>query len=349
MVNKKNFIQISRRKIGPSFPPLIIAELGINHAGSLREAKKLVNLAYLSGCECIKNQTHIIDDEMTPEAKKIKPPNADTSIWEVIKNNSLSLEDEIKLKKYTENLGMIYISTPFSRKAADFLNNINVPAFKIGSGECNHLPLIEHICKFKKPILLSTGMQNIKTIKKSVEIIEAYKIPYCLLECTNIYPSPPEYVSLQGVLELKKTFKNAVIGFSDHSIGPYMSLASIPLGSSLIERHFTDNHYRKGPDISCSMDPIELKTIIQKSHDIWLASNNLKKRTDPEEEVYKFARSSIVIDKNLKKGDILSKKNLWARRPGNGEISVSEYSKLLGKKINKNKKKGEFLNWDDLT
>ena len=188
----------------------------------------MVLAAYKSGCEIIKHQTHFVADEMTDEAKNIVPPNSDKSIWEIMEECALSKDQEIELKRYTESLGLIYISTPFSRDAADFLEDIGVPAFKIGSGECNHTPLIQHICSFGKPLIMSTGMQTIESIKKSVKIIESHNIDYALLECTNLYPSPPDIVSLRGILELKEDFKT-IVGFSDHSIGPTMALSSIAL------------------------------------------------------------------------------------------------------------------------
>ena len=189
-------ININKRKISFDEKPLVIAEIGINHGGSLNVAKSMVHEAFKAGAECIKHQTHFVDDEMTEEAKHIFPPNAETSIWDVISSNSLSAEEEIELKYFTENLGLIYLSTPFSRKAADFLNEIGIPAFKIGSGEADNLPLIRHIAKFGKPVILSTGMQTIESIKPSVKILEEAHIDFALLECTNLYPSPPEVVSL---------------------------------------------------------------------------------------------------------------------------------------------------------
>ena len=338
---------IGKRKIGLNEQPLIIAEIGINHGGNIRIAKELVLNAYKSGCEIIKHQTHFIEDEMTEEAKNIFPPNDKRSIWEIMDSCCLSKEDEISLKNYTEELGMIYISTPFSRKAADFLNEIDVSAFKIGSGECDNYLLIKHIAEFGKPIILSTGMQDLETIKKSVKILKDASVSFALLECTNLYPSPPKNVSLKGILELKETFPNSIIGFSDHSIGPEMSLAAIALGSSIIEKHFTDSRYRSGPDISCSMEPNELRYLIDRSKEIHMSLNNKKSRTIEEEKVYKFARSSIVADKNIPKGKIISQEDIWARRPGNGQIAGKDYEKIIGKKINKNKKFNEQLNWND--
>ena len=342
-----DFFEIAGRKIGPNHTPLIIAEIGINHGGSLDVAKDMVFAAHQSGCEIVKHQTHFVNDEMTEEAKKVFPPNAQMSIWHVMEQCSLSKSDEIALKEYTENLGMIYISTPFSRLAANFLDSIDVPAFKIGSGEADNLPLIRHIAQFGRPIIMSTGMQSIETIRRSVEILENAGVPYALLECTNLYPSPPEIVSLQGVSQLKEAFPNTVIGFSDHSIGPTISLAAVALGASIIERHFTDSRYRQGPDISCSMDPTELKLIIERSKEIHQATLNPKSRSSSEEAVYKFARSSIVADRNLPAGHVIEEKDIWARRPGTGEIAGYEFDHVIGRKLLYDVKQNQLLQWSD--
>ena len=247
-------MQIAHRKIGPAEPPLVIAEIGINHGGDLDTARHMVTLAAKAGAEIVKHQTHFVWDEMTDEAKSVLPPNAGgKSIWEVMEDCALSAEDEKSLKAHAEAEGLIYISTPFSRAAADFLDDINVPAFKIGSGEADHLPLIRHIAAKGKPVIMSTGMQTIDTMRRSVAILEEAGIDYALLECTNLYPSPPEIVSLKGVTELRQAFPNAVIGFSDHSIGPEMALASVALGASILERHFTDSLGRGPADVFLAM------------------------------------------------------------------------------------------------
>lgn len=341
-------MKIANRVISYEEPPLIIAEIGINHGGELSVAKKMVDLAFASGCEVIKHQTHIIEDEMTDDAKRIFPPNADISIWHVMEKCALSKSDEISLKNYTEALGMIYLSTPFSRKAADFLAEIGVPAFKIGSGEADNLPLIKHIATFGKPIILSTGMQTIASISSSVKILTDAGIDFALLECTNLYPSPPEIVSLAGITELKNAFPNSLVGFSDHSIGPEMALAAVALGSCIVERHFTDSRYRIGPDISCSMDPVELKYMIERSLEIHKARNNKKRRTQSEEDVYRFARASVVADRKLTAGTILCEEDIWVRRPGSGPIAAFDYDKLIGKKIKNSKNFNEFIDWSDI-
>ncbi len=341
-------MKIAHREIGPGHPPLVIAEIGINHGGDLSVAKDMVRLAALSGCEMVKHQTHIVEDEMTDEAKAIFPPNADVSIWEVMERCALSREDEGELKSYAESLGLIWISTPFSRAAADFLETLDVPAYKIGSGEADNLPLIRHIAKKGRPVILSTGMQTIETIRRSVAILDEAGIDYALLECTNLYPSPPEIVSLQGVTDLARAFPRAVVGFSDHSIGPEMALASVALGACILERHFTDTRYRAGPDISCSMDPSELRHLIDRSREIWTALNNPKSRTGPEEAVYRFARASVVADRDLPGGHLIAEADIWARRPGSGEIPGYEFDKVVGKRLTRAVRRNEQLRWGDL-
>ena len=341
-------MKIAGREIGPAHAPLVIAEIGINHGGSLDVAKDMVRLAAGAGCEMIKHQTHIIEDEMTDEAKEIFPPNADVSIWHVMERCALSLPDEAELKRFTESLGMIWISTPFSRAAADFLETLDVPAYKIGSGEADNLPLIRHIARKGKPVILSTGMQTIDTIRRSVAILDDAGIDYALLECTNLYPSPPEIVSLQGVTDLRNAFPNAVVGFSDHSIGPEMALASVALGACILERHYTDTRYRKGPDIINSMDPAELRFLIDRSKEIHTALHNPKQRTPAEEPVYRFARASVVADRDLPAGHVIAEPDIWARRPGSGEIAGYDFDKVVGKRLTRAVTRNTQLKWSDL-
>jgi N-acetylneuraminate synthase len=228
------------------------------------------------------------------------------------------------------------------------LNDVGVPGFKIGSGEANHVPLIRHIASFGKPVILSTGMQTIDSLRPSVQALDDAGIEYALLECTNLYPSPPEIVSLQGITELRNAFPRAVIGFSDHSIGPEMALSAVALGACILERHFTDTRYRKGPDIPCSMDPAELRFLIDRSREIQIALNNPKVRTAPEEDVYRFARGSVVADKDLPAGHVVAASDIWARRPGSGEISVQHFDRLIGARLTRAIQRNQQLLWSDL-
>ena len=340
-------MQIAHREISPESPPLVVAEIGINHGGSLSVAMDMVRLAAAAGCECVKHQTHFVGDEMSEEARAIVPPNAEESIWDLMERCALGRDEEIRLKEYAESLGLIYISTPFSRAAADFLVEIGVPAFKIGSGESDNLPLIRHVAGFGKPIIMSTGMQSIGSVRESVGILEAAGVDYALLECTNLYPSPPEHVSLRGIGELRDAFPNALIGFSDHSIGPEMALAAVALGAVIVERHYTDTRYREGPDISCSMDPAELSFLVQRSREIRTALNNDKKRTEPEEAVYRFARASVVADRDLPAGHVISAEDIWVRRPGSGEIPAREFDRVVGRKLKLATRRNTQLKWAD--
>ena len=241
----KNKIKIGNLLIGDDRPPVIIAEIGINHNGSIDAAIAIADSAIKSGAQIIKHQTHIVEDEMSEEAKRVIPGNADISIYEIIKKCALNEKDEKKLMNYVLQKKRIFISTPFSRAAADRLNKFGVPAFKIGSGECNNYHLIKYICKFKKPIILSTGMNSIDSIKPSVKIIKKAKIPLALLHCTNIYPTPAKLVRLNCINQLKKAFPSCVVGISDHTENNYSSLGAVALGAKIVEKHFIDSKKKR--------------------------------------------------------------------------------------------------------
>ena len=329
-----NFIKIGSRKIGSSFRPLVIFELGINHNGSLKIAKKIVDDAIKAGAEIIKHQTHIPEDEMSLEAKKIVPINANKNIYDLIEDCSLNEEEELQLKKYIEKKGAIFLSTPFSRKAADRLAKFKVKAFKIGSGECNNYPLLDHIASFGKPIIISTGMNDINSIKKAIKILKKRKVQYAILHTTNLYPTKHNEVRLNALIELKKKFPNTVIGLSDHTGDNYTSYAAIAMGASIIEKHFIDNSLRKGPDISAS---VNTKQMIELIKGIDLINKAIPGGIKPilrEKKTANFAFASVVANKDLKKGTILNRNNIWVRRPGNGDFKAEEYYSLLGKKIN---------------
>ncbi len=239
-------IAIAGRKIGPAHPPLVVAEIGINHEGSLVVAKEMVDAAARAGVEVVKHQTHIVEDEMSGAARKVVPGNATVSIYEIMQRCALSEADERLLQEYVESKGMIFISTPFSRAAADRLHGMNVPAYKIGSGECNNYPLLKHIAGFGKPIILSTGMNTIESVRKAVEIFDGARVPYALMHTTNLYPTPPHLVRLGAMVELGKAFPDAVIGLSDHTTDNVACLGAVALGASILERHFTDHMLRPG-------------------------------------------------------------------------------------------------------
>ena len=303
-----------------------------NHEGSLKTAYELVDAAILAGAEIIKHQTHVVEDEMVPAAKDIIPGNAEESIYEIIQRCALSEEEEIKLKDYIESKGAIFISTPFSRAAADRLEKMNVPAYKVGSGECNNYPLIEHICSFGKPMIISTGMNSIESVKRTVEIVRKHNIPYCLLHCTNIYPTPSHLVRLGGMQELQNTFPDAVHGLSDHTTSNLACFAATALGASVLERHFTDSMNRPGPDIVNSMDPNSLQKLIVGSKEIAKMRGGKKEAAKEEQPTIDFAFATVVTIKDIKKGDTFTNENIWVKRPGTGEIHANKFDVIIGKK-----------------
>ena len=337
-------LTIGDRKIGENYPPLVIAEIGINHDGSFEKAKKMVKNAFENGAECVKFQCHVIDDEMTQN--DVIPANATESIWEIMKRCSFSENQEIALKNYVEELGMIYLSTPFSRAAADRLEKMDICAYKIGSGECNNITLLTHIATFGKPMILSTGMNDIFSISKSVDILKKANIDFALMHVTSMYPTPYEDVRLGFLYELKTKFPDIVIGLSDHSFGNYTCFAAIALGASILEKHFTSDKNWSGPDIPISISPPELKDLIFGSNAIFRALKNKKEILDGEKLTAKFAFTSVVTIKDIKKGDTFSMENIWVKRPGTGQIKAEFFDDILNKKSRKSVKKNSQLEWD---
>lgn len=341
-------MQIKNRKIGPEYPPLVIAEIGINHEGSLQTAFEMVDAAARAGAEIIKHQTHVVDDEMSPSAKNVIPGNADVSIYDIMARCALSEEEEIRLKEYVESKGLIFLSTPFSRAAADRLERMHVSAYKIGSGECNNYPLIEHIAQFGKPMIVSTGMNDMESIHKTVDILERYHIDYALLHCTNIYPTRPEYIRLGAMQELMNQFPDVPIGLSDHSLNNNACLAATALGASILERHFTDSMYRTGPDISCSMDPVALSSLIQGSKEIFHMRGGFKHALPEEQVTIDFAFATVVAIKDIAKGESFTQDNIWVKRPGTGEIRAEYYNQCIGQTATRDIQSGEHLLHSDV-
>jgi N-acetylneuraminate synthase len=344
-----NEILIENRKIGLSHPPLVIVEIGINHEGSLQTAFEMVDAAWRAGAGVIKHQTHVVADEMSKAAKKVIPGNASVSIYDIMERCALNEEDEIKLKEYVESKGMIFMSTPFSRAAADRLERMGVSSYKIGSGECNNYPLIEHIASFGKPMIVSTGMNDIASVRKTVNILEKHNVPYALLHTTNLYPTPVHLVRLGAMQELQKEFANAIIGLSDHTTSNRACFAATALGACILERHFTDKMERPGPDIINSMDPIALKELIIGSAEIALMRGGKKEAAKEEQVTIDFAFATVVTIKPIKKGEKLTKENIWVKRPGTGPIKAEHYSELLGKIATKDIEDDEHISWSDIS
>lgn len=311
--------------------PLVIPEIGINHEGSLSIAKEMVDAAYRAGARLIKHQTHIVEDEMSGAAKKVIPGNADVSIYEIMNRCALNEEEELELKKYAESLGMLFLSTPFSRAAAERLEKFGVAAYKIGSGELNNYPLIEHIAEFGKPMIVSTGMNDIKSISKTVNIMEKKGISYALMHTTNIYPTEPHLVRLGAMQQIMREFTEIPVGLSDHTLNNNACISAMALGAKLVERHFTDHKQRTGPDLICSMDEYELSELLRAAKEVPQMLGGEKKAAKEEQVTMDFAFATVVAIKDIKKGEKFTKENIWVKRPGTGEILAEYYHSLMGK------------------
>lgn len=341
----RNF-EINGRKIGDEFAPLVIPEIGINHGGDIKRAIQMIDDVADAGGECVKFQAHSVDDEMIPN--DVVPANSTRSIWDIIDQCTLTDEEERICKKHAEDRGLFFLSTPFSREAATRLDSLDVPGFKIGSGECNNLPLIRHIARFGRPIIVSTGMNDIESIKRTVDVLETENASFALLHCTSMYPTPFSNVRLGSITQLRELFPNTVIGISDHSLSNLPSISAVALGASIIERHFTSDMNWIGEDIEISVDPAGLRELIEGSQIVHQASGGSKTVLRDEQPTIDFAYASVVAIRDISEGEILTDENVWVKRPGTGEILAFDFEKVVGKKAGTNMKRGHQLGWSDV-
>ena len=322
---------IGNRTIGDDQPPLVLVEVGINHEGSLDKALQLVDAAVAAGAEVVKFQCHITEQEMVPT--DMTPGAISTEkLWDIIKRCELTAGEERTVQEYCKSKGVTYLSTPFSREAADRLDEMGVPAFKIGSGECNNIPLLEHIAAKGKPMILSTGMNDLSSVRRSVEAIRAFGVPLALMHCTSMYPTPYENVRLGAVTQLREQFPGTPIGLSDHSLNIWTCLGAVSLGASLLEKHFTISRQWPGPDTGISIEPTELHDLIEGARAIWQARGGLKTRLQEEQPVIDFAYATVVTIAAVKKGQSFGYDNLWVKRPGTGRILAAELRDVIGRK-----------------
>lgn len=338
-------VVISGRAIGPAHPPLVIAEIGINHEGSIDKAIRMVDDAAAAGCECVKFQSHVIEDEMIPN--DVIPGNAKESIWDIMKRCALSEAEEREVKAHVERKGMIYLCTPFSRAAALRLEKLGVPAYKIGSGECNNYPLIDLVASFGKPMIISTGMNDIESIRPGVEICRRRGAPLILLHCTSIYPTPYPLVRLGAMAELRSAFGTELVGLSDHSMGNYTCFGATALGACVLERHFTSDKSWPGPDVPISMDPPELADLVRGSRAIFEARGGAKKILSEEQPTIDFAYACVVTTRPIAAGEVLNRDNVWVKRPGTGAILAKDYESVLGRTAKRALPTNLQLDWTD--
>lgn len=341
-----NEIWIGNKTIGPNRPVFVIAEAGINHNGSFSIAKKLVNVAKKAGADCIKFQTHITEAEMT--RTKILPGKISKKpLWNIIKSCELTEDEEAKLCRYCKEKNILFLSTPFSIPAVDRLEKIKIPAYKIGSGELTNLPFLKYIAKKRKPVILSTGMSDMKEISAAVRLFKKAKVPLAVLQTTSEYPCDYSDVNL-GVIDKYKKLFNVPIGISDHSIGIYTALGAVARGACIVEKHITLDKRMPGPDQKLSLEPHELAELVKGCQAVKLALGSTKKILKKEMPILRFARESVVTLKKISKGDILSEENLTTKRPSTGEIPAKDFYKILGKKAKRDIPKDKQLQYSDI-
>lgn len=323
-------IEIAGRKIGPDHPPYVMAEIGINHEGEVEKAIQLVDAAIAAGAEVVKFQCHITEKEMVPT--DMTPGDISSEkLWDIIKRCELTEQEERRVQEYCAEKNILYLSTPFSREAADRLDDMGVPAFKIGSGECNNIPLLDHIAGLGKPMILSTGMNDLISIKRSVNAIRKHGVPLALMHCTSMYPTPYANVRLGAVTQLMKAFPDIPIGLSDHSMNIWTCLGAVSLGASILEKHFTISRDWAGPDTGISIEPGELNDLIDGSQAIWEARGGSKSVLPNEQPVIDFAYATVVTIAPVKAGDVFTKENVWVKRPGTGPILATQFDQVIGK------------------
>src|SRR5581483_10335170 len=309
-------------------------------------AIRMIDDAAAAGCECVKFQCHVAADEMIPNP--IIPGNAGESIWEMMRRCALSEEDERELKERVERYGMLYLSTPFSREAAMRLERLGVAAYKIGSGECNNYPLVEHIASYGKPVILSTGMNDLDSIAPAVACLRRRGVPYALLPCTSLYPTPYGKGRLGALGQLAQAFPDAVVGLSDHSLGLYASFGAVALGASVLEKHFTSDKTWPGPDVPISIDPDELQDLVAGARAVYQARGGAKTILAEEQPTIDFAYASVVSIRGIAAGEPLSEANVWVKRPGTGEIRAASLGAVMGRRAAHAIPADCQLRWSDL-
>lgn len=343
-----NEIKIADRTIGSK--SFIIAEAGVNHNGSVELAKKLVDAAKEAGADAVKFQTFKTKNLVTKDARKAEyqiKNSGEESQYEMIKKLELSGNEFWEIAKYSEDKGIIFLSSPFDAESVDLLDKIDIPAFKIASGEITNFPLLKRIAKKQKPVILSTGMSTIGEVEEAINLIEKYNDDIILMHCLTNYPAKKEDTNLNVIKTLEYTFKRPV-GFSDHTSGIEMSVAAVALGSCVIEKHFTIDRSLPGPDHKASLEPQELSEMVKAIRNIENGlGNGVKKPTDDEIKIKKLVRKSIVAKEDIPKGSVIEEEMLDIKRPGTG-IEPKYLDELVGKELIKDVKKDDLLKWNQL-
>jgi len=339
-------VKIANKLIGEGRPTFIIAEAGVNHNGKIELAKKLVEIAANAGADAIKFQTYKSENLVTEKVAVAdyarKNIGRNISQIEMVKSLELKYNDFKKLKNYCDKKNIIFLSTPHSFDAIDFLEDL-VPAYKFGSGDITNIPALKHAAKKGKPMILGTGMSTIKEVKNAINTIKSEGNNQIIaLHCTTSYPCPLDEVNLRAMQKMQNEL-DCLVGYSDHTLGITVPIAATAMGATVIEKHFTTSKKLPGPDHKASLEPNELKEMIKAIRDVEkILGNYEKKPTKSEEKIMKLVRKSIVANQNIQKGSSINKNMVAIKRPGTG-LNPSYIDVIIGKKAKRNIKKDEIF------
>ena len=328
----------------------IIAEIAQAHDGSLGMAHSYIDAVSKTGCNAIKFQTHIsVAESSIHEPFRVKFSKQDTTRMGYWKRMEFTLEQWIELKQHCDDVGLEFISSPFSNTAVDLLEKVGVKRYKVGSGEVNNFVLLEKIAQTGKPIIISSGMSSFEELDATVKFLKERKVSYSILQCTTSYPTKPEQYGLNVIQELKKRY-NVEVGFSDHSSSIESSIAAVALGAEILEFHVVFDKEMFGPDAKSSLTIQETKQLVEAVKNINTALENpIDKNDNSEFDTLKsIFEKSLSINKDLAKGHIISFSDLETKKPKGFGILASEYEKIIGKELKSNLSKWDFLNYSDI-
>lgn len=341
-------IKIGTRWVGDNHPPYVIAEAAVSHQGEIETAKRMVYIAHAMGCDAIKFQMHVLDNEMlrdTPISENFKE-----SLYDTLVNTNLTLDEHKMLKALCESLGIDYLCTPFSAEAADILDEMGILAFKTGSGELTNIPLIMHIAKKGRPMIISTGMALVEEIQETVDAMKAIGTPFALTHCVSAYPCPYNRVNLHNIPRYRELF-DVPIGLSDHSLGIYTSLGAVALGSCVVEKHYTLDKLQSGPDHAVSLEPYELGELVKGCRAVFEARGAEREIFPEEMPIIAWARESVVSITDIPAGATITADMVWVKRPspGEGAIPAKDLYQVIGRISNVRIGKDRQILWKDLS
>lgn len=340
-------IRIGNRPVGDRHAPYVIAEAAISHQGDFETARRMVYIAHAMGCDAIKFQMHVLDNEMLREV----PTSANFAepLYETLDKTNLSLDEHKALKTLCEGLGIDYLCTPFSAAAADILDAMGVLAFKTGSGELTNIPLITHIARKGRPMIISTGMALVEEIRETVDAVKAIGTPFALTHCVSAYPCPYNRVNLHNIPRYRELF-DVPVGLSDHSLGIYTSLGAVAVGACIIEKHYTLDKLQSGPDHAVSLEPCELGELVKGCRAVFEARGAEREIFPEEQPIIAWARESVVSVTDIPAGAVISRDMVWVKRPspGPGAVPAKDLEKVIGRTARGTIAKDRQILWQEL-